>query len=169
MDIMGKNETIKLDETDFSILREVRQDSRISNNELARRINLSQPAAHKRLKRLKTTGVIRDYTVHLNYEKLGYELICFFQTRLHGHLEKDITLFETQVAAFPEVLECHYLTGEFDHLLKAVFKGRRELERFLRNKLSTIPGVAQIITSLVLSEIKSDSALALPDNNLRKI
>ena len=169
MDVMEKNETIKLDETDLSILREIRQDSRISNNELARRINLSQPAAHNRLKRLKTTGVIRDYTVLLDYEKLGYELICFFQTRLQGHLEKDITLFESRVAAFPEVLECHYLTGEFDHLIKAVFKHRRDLEQFLRNKLSTIPGVAQIITSLVLSEIKSDNAFLLPDDNLRKI
>ena len=166
---MEKSETIKLDEMDLSILREVQQDSRISNNELARRINLSQPAAHKRLKRLKTIGIIRDYTVRLDYEKLGYELVCFFQTRLQGHLEKDITLFETQVASFPEVLECHYLTGEFDHLLKAVFKRRRDIEQFLRNKLSTIPGVAKIITSLVLSEKELDSGLALPGDNLPKI
>lgn len=162
---MKKNETLILDETDLSILREVQNDSRISNNELARRINLSQPAAHRRLKRLKTTGVIREYTVRLDYEKLGYELICFFQTRLQGHLEKDIVRFETQVAALPEVLECHYVTGEFDHLLKAIFKSRQELEQFLRNKLSSIPGVAQIITSLVLSEIKSDRSLPLCDDN----
>ncbi len=102
----------KLDETDLAILREVQQDGRISNNELARRINLSQPAAHSRLKRLQSAGVIQGFTAQLDYEKLGYELICFFQTRLQDHAEADIERFETEVAAFPEVLECNYLTGD---------------------------------------------------------
>ncbi|MCG8614963.1 MAG: Lrp/AsnC family transcriptional regulator [Desulfobacterales bacterium] len=153
--------TIKLDETDLVILKEMQADSRISNNELARRINLSQPAAHTRLKRLKEAGVIKDFTVRLDHELLGFELVCFFQTRLQGHTEADVTEFERQVRGFPEVLECHYLTGEFDHLIKAVFKSRRDLEGFMRNRLSVIPGVAQIITSLVLSEIKSGTGLPL--------
>lgn len=155
---MQKNLTT-LDKADLTILREVRKNGRISNNELARRINLSQPAAHSRLKRLQSAGVIRGFTARLDYEKLGYELICFFQTRLRDHAEEDIERFESQVAAFPEVLECHYLTGEWDYLIKAMFQSRRDLERFLRNRLSTIPGISQIITSLVLSEIKTDHSL----------
>lgn len=160
---MKRTGIIKLDEIDLAILREVQEDSRISNNELARRINLSQPATHARLKRLKESGVIRGFSAHLDHEKLGYELTCFFHTRLQGHLEKDVARFEEQVMAFPEVLECHYLTGEFDHLIKGVFKSRKDLEDFLRNRLSAIPGVSQIITSLVLSEIKTGTPLPLPE------
>ena len=158
----------KLDETDLAILKEVRQNGRISNNELARRINLSQPAAHSRLKRLQLAGVIKGFTAQLDYEKLGYELICFFQTRLRDHAETDIERFESEVASFPEVLECNYLTGEWDYLIKAVFQSRRDLERFLRNRLSTIPGVSQIITSLVLSEIKTDRVPFPCDNYSKK-
>ena len=158
---MDTGEEIRLDNTDLLILREMQADSRISNNELARRINLSQPAAHARLKRLRATGIIRGYTARLDHERLGYELTCFFHTRLQGHSEEDIEQFEERVSGFPEVLECHYLTGEFDHLLKAVFKSRQDLELFLRNKLSSIPGVARIITSLVLSEIKTGTSLPL--------
>lgn len=153
--------TIRLDETDLAILREIQTDSRISNNELARRINLSQPAAHKRLRRLKSDGVIRHFTADLDYEKLGYEFICFFLTRLAGHSENDVAAFESAVSAFPQVLECHYITGEFDHLTKAVFKSRRDLEAFMRQQLSALPGVAKVITSLVLSEIKSTGKLDL--------
>lgn len=151
---MMNPDKIKLDKIDLTILREIQANSRLSNNELAKRINLSQPAAHKRLKRLKSSGIIRDFTVTLDWEKLGYELICFFQTRLAGHTETDVADFEAAVSAFPQVLECHYITGEYDHLIKAVFKNRQELEQFMRSQLSALPGVSKIITSLVLSEIE---------------
>ncbi|MDM8518026.1 Lrp/AsnC family transcriptional regulator, partial [Desulfobacterales bacterium HSG16] len=100
-------------------------------------------------------------TAELEYDRLGYELMCFFQTRLHDHAENEIERFESTVTAFPEVLECYYLTGEWDYLIKAVFRSRRDLERFLRNRLSTVPGISQIITSLVLSELKTDRSLPL--------
>lgn len=154
---------IQIDDTDRLILNEIQKNSRISNNELARRIHLSQPAAHGRLKRLKKQGIIRNYSVQMDYEKLGFDMICFFHTRLLGHLEENVAEFESCVSKFPEVLECHYVTGDFDHLIKAIFKNRRELEHFLRNKLSTIPGVSKITTSLVLSEVKTDQILHLSD------
>lgn len=139
----------KLDETDLAILREVQQDGRISNNELARRINLSQPVAHSRLKRLQALGVIKGFTACLDYEALGYELVCYFHARLRDHAEEDIRRFESEVAAFPEVLECNYLTGELDYLIKAMFQSRYDLEQFLRNHLSSI-------TSFVSGAAESD-------------
>ncbi len=158
---MKKSETRSLDTTDFLILSEILKNSRISNNELAKRINLSQPATHARLKRLRDSGVIKSFTANLDYEKLGYELICFFQVRLQTHLEKDISRFESKIAAIPEILECHYLTGEFDYLIKSAFRNRRELELFMRNKLSNMHEIAQIITSLSLSQISVEPNLPL--------
>ena len=160
---MTSSKKIKLDGIDLAVLHELQSDSRISNNELARRINLSQPAAHTRLKRLEKLGVIKRHVSLLDHEKLGLELICFFQTQLQGHSEEILTRFEKEVCLFPEVLECHYLTGESDYLIKAIFRSRHDLEQFLRSKLTTLPHVMKITTSLVLSEIKATTMLPLPE------
>lgn len=152
----------KLDNIDRSILAEIQQDSRISNSELARRIALSQPATHARLKRLETSGVIRQHVSLLDRDKLGLDLICFFHVRLEAHSEQALLGFETEVRSFPEVLECHYLTGQFDYLLKAVFQNRGALERFERQHLTALADVVQITTSVVLSEIKMTTVLPLP-------
>ncbi|MEM7801684.1 MAG: Lrp/AsnC family transcriptional regulator [Chloroflexota bacterium] len=153
---------VQLDEIDLSILREIQSDSRISNSELARRINLSQPATHQRLKRLQNDGIILKHVSLLNRDALGLDLICFFQVRLQGHSEEALLGFETAIKGFENVLECHYLTGEYDYLIKAVFANRRELELFERKSLRSLPGIAQNITSVVFSEIKSTTALPFP-------
>jgi Lrp/AsnC family leucine-responsive transcriptional regulator len=151
-----------LDNIDRAILNEIQQDSRISNSELARRIKLSQPATHARLKRLETLGVVRQHVSLLDRDKLGLDLICFFQVRLEAHSEQALLRFEQGVKAFPEVLECHYLTGQFDYLLKAVFENRRALEQFERQRLTALSDVVQITTSVALSEIKMTTVLPLP-------
>lgn len=156
-------ENIKLDELDLKVLREIQLDSRISNNELARRIHLSQPATHARLKRLKSSGVIKSYTAILDIEKSGFALSCFLHIRLRAHMNKSLSRFEEGVRQFPEILECHYISGEFDYLLKAIFKNREGLTDFLRTKLSKLPDVIQISTSLILSEIKSTLVLPLSE------
>ena len=152
-----------LDKTDRALLNEIQQDSRISNSELARRIKLSQPATHARLKRLESIGVVRQHVSLLDRDKLGLDLICFFQVRLEAHSEQALLRFEQEVKAFAEVLECHYLTGQFDYLLKAVFENRRALEQFERQRLTALSDVVQITTSVALSEIKMTTVLPLPN------
>lgn len=152
----------KLDNIDRALLNEIQQDSRISNSELARRIKLSQPATHARLKRLEKLGVVRQHVSLLDRDKLGLDLICFFQVRLEAHSEQALLRFEQEVKAFPEVLECHYLTGQFDYLLKAVFENRLALEQFERQRLTALSDVVQITTSVALSEIKMTTVLPLP-------
>ena len=152
----------KLDLIDRAILNEVQQDSRISNSELARRIVLSQPATHARLKRLESIGVIRQHVSLLDKDKLGLDLTCFFQIRLEAHSEQALLRFEKEIQTLPEVLECHYLTGQFDYLLKAVFQNRKALELFERQQLTALTDVVQITTSVALSEIKMTTVLPLP-------
>lgn len=158
-----KSTTIQLDELDLKILREIQQDNRISNSELARRIKLSQPATHTRIKRLETLGVIRQHVSLLNREALGLDIVCFFQVRLQVHTEETLIRFEENVQNLPSVLECYYLTGQFDYLLKAVFRNRQELANFVRSSLTPLPDVVQITTSVVFSEVKSTTVLPLPD------
>ena len=123
-------------------------------------------ATHARLKRLETFGIIRKHVSLLDREKLGLDLVCFMQVRLQAHSEKALSRFEETVRSLSAVLECHYLTGEFDYFLKTVFRNRQELEHFDRHILSPLSHVVQVIISVVLSEIKSTTVLPLPDDTI---
>ncbi len=158
----GLYEEIQLDNIDLEILRLLQNDSQINNSELARRINLSQPATHKRIKRLHKLGVIQRHVALLNRELIGLDLVCFMQIRLRTHSKDALTNFQATIEALTAVLECYHLTGEFDYLLKVVFKNRRELENFITSKLIPRSEVFQINTSIVLSEVKSTTVLPLP-------
>lgn len=159
---MKESAAINLDEIDLAILRQIQHDNKISNSELARRINLSQPATHTRLKRLETLGVVRHNVAVLDRDKLGFDMICFVQIRLQMHSETALARFQKAIQAMPEVLECYNLTGQYDYLLKVVLRNRPELEKFLRTNIVSIQEVSQISTSVVLSEIKSTTVLPLP-------
>lgn len=150
-----------LDDLDKAILDELQHDGRISNAELARRINLSPPATHTRIRQLEQRGYIRQYVTLLDRERVGYDMLCFVNVSLARHQSEDVDRFRNAVAHMPEVLECHHITGEFDYLLKVVVHNRKGLEDFLVNRLTPIPGIARIYTSLVLNEVKSITALPL--------
>jgi DNA-binding Lrp family transcriptional regulator len=151
----------ELNETDMAILREVQKDGRISNVELANRIELSPAATHARLKRLQSHGTIRRYVALLDQEKMGLDMTCFISISLRMHGSEELSGFRASVNNLDEVLECYHVTGEFDYLLKIVVSNRKELQRFVEHKLTPIPGVARIYTSLVLDEIKHTTALPI--------
>lgn len=151
-----------LDELDLSILRILQNNGRISNADLAQQINLSPPATHARVRRLNDQGYIQRTVALLDKEKLGYDMTCFVSVSLQLHRQEGLDEFRTRVQDFPEVLECHHVTGEFDFLLKVIVRNRKDLERFVIQELTPVPGVARINTSLVLSESKSTTALPLP-------
>jgi len=152
---------IDLDETDLAILRELQADGRISNVELAQRINLSPPATHTRLKRLQEQGTIRQYVALVNQEQLGYDMICFVNISLSLHQVEELESFRDVINEMPQVLECYHVTGEFDYLLKVAVRNRKDLQRFVVQELTPVHGVARIHTSLVLSEVKSTTALPI--------
>jgi DNA-binding Lrp family transcriptional regulator len=74
---------------------------------------------------------------------------------------ENINLFRDAVTQMPEVLECYFVTGEFDYLLKVAVRSRKELERFLMETLTPVPGISRIATSIVLTEIKFTTGLLL--------
>ncbi|MBE7472748.1 MAG: Lrp/AsnC family transcriptional regulator [Anaerolineae bacterium] len=150
-----------LDDLDKAILQLLQTAGRISNVELANQINLSPPAIHARLKRLEQRGYIRQYVALLDREKFGYDMLCFIEVSLQLHQSEQVENFRQLMQQMPEVLECHHVTGEYDYLLKIVVRNRAELERFVVKRLTPIPGIARIHTSLVLSEVKQTTALPL--------
>ena len=159
--VIESKRQVSLDETDKTILRLLQADGRVSNAEMARQVGLSAPATHARVRRLEQAGVIRQHATLLDREAIGFDMVCFINVSLQLHQFEAIERFKELVQDMPEVLECHHITGEFDYLLKAVFRSRDELQEFVVNKLTPIPGMARINTSLVLIEIKATQQLPI--------
>ena len=149
-----------LDDLDRRLLVELQDDARVSTAELARQFKLSPPGVQKRLRRLEKNGVIERYVTVINREAVGLDLLCFVLVMLAHHRPDSVKRFRTGIAAMPEVLECHHLTGEFDCLLKLVVANHEELQRFLE-RLMKVGGVDRLRTSSVLSEIKAVTRLPL--------
>ncbi len=159
--MIKNSKNMALDSVDKSLLRALQLDGRLSNVQLAKKISLSPPATHSRLRRLEKDGYIRQYAAVVDREKAGYDLLCFIHISLQMHKVEQVEKFREATRRMPEVLECHHITGEYDYLLKVVLKNRKDLERFVVDKITPIPGVARIHTSLVLTEVKATMALPL--------
>ena len=148
-----------LDQVDLQLLDILQREAQVSNAELARRVNLSPPATHTRIKRLESEGYIHRQVAILNQEKLGFDLLSFIFICTNIHQAEQLEVLEKALRAMPEVLECHCLTGEHDYLLKVANKDRKGLENFIR-KLNRL-GISRIQTSLALREIKCSTVLPI--------
>ncbi len=153
--------TPDLDDVDRAVLTLLQSDGRMTNADLARSVGLSPAATHARVRRLEREGLIRGYVALLDRERAGFDLLCFVSVSLQLHQPQLVGSFPQRVSAMPEVLECHHVTGEYDYLLKVAVRNRQELERFIVERLTPIPGVAKVHTSLVLREQKATTALPL--------
>jgi DNA-binding Lrp family transcriptional regulator len=150
-----------LDEKDRQLLKHLQGDARLTNTELAKRVDLSPPGLQRRLRKLEDAGIIEQYVTLLDREAVGFDMLCFVQVTLLRHEPESIRRFKEIVQDMPEVLECHHTTGEFDYLLKVIVRNREHLEKFLVEKLTPVPGMDKIRTSLVLREIKSTTCLPI--------
>ena len=150
-----------IDDLDRRLLASVQSDARQSSAGLARKLKLSGPGLQKRLRKLEERGVIRSYTAVVDREAVGLDLLCFVHIMLAHHRPDAIKRFPEKIKGMPEVLECHFLTGEFDYLLKVVVAGHEELEKFLFEKLMKVSGVDRTRTSIVVKEVKATTSLPL--------
>lgn len=151
-----------LDARDLLVLHLLQENGRISNAELARRVNLSAPGLQKRLRKLEQSHVIDRYVTLVNRKALGLHLLCFVQVTLTAYQRPNgIADFCDRVQTLPEILECHHLTGELEYLLKVVVANYQHLEKLLFESITQIHGVDRIRTSIVLNEVKVSTSLPL--------
>ncbi|WDV08887.1 Lrp/AsnC family transcriptional regulator [Lysinibacillus irui] len=148
-----------LDSVDLQLLDILQREVQLSNAELARRVNLSPPATHTRVKRLENEGYIDQQVAILNQEKLGFDLLCYVFMSTNIHQAKELEELENSLKTMTEILECHCLTGAYDYLLKVVIRDRKELDLFIR-KLNKL-GISRIQTNLSLREIKFSTILPI--------
>ncbi len=157
----GPDPRPRLDALDRRLLVYLQNDARVPTAELARRLDLSGPGLQKRLRKLETQGVIRGYATVINRQAVGLDLLCFIHVTLAHHRPQSVKQFPDKIKNMPEVLECHFLTGEFDYLLKVVVANHDHLEKFLFGKLMKAGGVDRTRTSIVVKEVKTSTSLPL--------
>lgn len=143
-----------MDEKDRQILRELQNDGRISNQDLAERVNLSPSPCLRRVRNLEQAGVIRGYTALIDEAAYGLPVTVFVQIRLQRHGDDAVNTFEKKVRETPEILDCYLMTGNSDYLLRVLVEGLTDYETFVRNKLQKIPGIASIDTSFAYGVVK---------------
>ena len=152
---------VKLDEIDLRILAELRDDGRITNVELSRRVGISAPPCLRRVRAMEQAGYIRGYHADLAADQLGYGLTVFALIGLHSQAEVDLEAFEALVAGWPMVRECHMLTGEVDFILKVIAPNWDAWQNFLTSELTPGPNVASVKTAPVLRRSKSAPGVPL--------
>ena len=152
---------IDLDQTDRRILGILQTEAGATATEIGERIGLSQSACWRRIQRLRDEGVIKDQPAILDREKVGLSTMVFAHVKLTTHGRTNITDFADAVRQYPEVLECYVVLGNVDFLLRIVTEDIKDYERFMYEKLSQLPGVQEVNSSIALSEIKHTTVLPI--------
>ena len=152
---------MKIDSTDRRILVILQRQGRMSNADVAERVNLSASACHRRIQRLEAEGYIKDYVALLDPRKLQKPTTVFVEITLSGQADEILDSFEKAVARVPDVLECHLMAGSADYLLKVVADSTEDYARIHRQSLARLPGVAQMQSLFALRTVFKTTALPL--------
>lgn len=144
----------RLDATDWNILRELQENGRITNVELAGRVGLSTPACLRRMRALERSGLVQSYCALLDEKKAGFDVTAFAMVGLHRQSEADLLAFEELVRSWPLVRECYMLSGEIDFILKCVTPDLATFQRFVIDELTAAPNVDSVKTSLAIRRSK---------------
>ncbi len=152
----------RLDGHDRRILRVLQQQGRITNQELAEQIGLSPAACWRRVKALEASGVIKRFAALVDPARVGQPLSALVMITLRRHSIDSTSDFEARVAQYPEVLQCYATTGNADFVLRVVIEDMAAYDRFLNEKLFTLPGISQVHSNFVLRAIKDETAIPMP-------
>lgn len=152
---------ISIDPIDVHILAVLQEDAGISNTDLAEKVGLSPAPCWRRVKRLEDTSVIDRRVTLLNPQALGLAIIVYASVKLTHHNADALSHFESAVLAFPEVTECYTVSGGMDFLLRVVTTGMRSYEIFLREQILRMPGVSEVHSRFVVTQVKHTTALPL--------
>ena len=140
-----------MDIIDVKILEVLQANSRVSISELSKKVNLSLSAVSERLKKLESSNVIEKYTVILNAQALDKELSVIMNISLENphHTSEFLDFVRTE----DEILECHYVTGEYDYVLLITTRNTTTLEAIM-NRIKSISGIKRTQTNVILSSVK---------------
>jgi DNA-binding Lrp family transcriptional regulator len=150
---------MKLDRLDRKVLNELQHDGRISNVDLAARVNLSESACLRRVRALEQTGLIERYVALLDQKQVGLSGTVFVHIVLRREEQSELAAFEAAIQDIPEVMECYLMTGEFDYLLRLVVSDMADFERLHNDALTRLPGVSRVNSSVAIRTVRKTTEL----------
>ena len=150
-----------LDKTDRRILECLQADGRISNVQLARKVNLTPTPCIERVKRLEKQGYIRGYTAILNPELVNAGLLVFVEIDLSHNSPDAFRRFREEARRLPEIMDCHLVSGNFDYLIKARVSDMKAYRELLGDKILSLPDVKGSRSYVVMEEVKETLNLPL--------
>ena len=150
---------MKLDRLDRKVLTELQRNGRISNVDLAAKVNLSESACLRRVRALEQAGLIESYVALLNQKRVGLGGTVFVHIALRREEQSDLAAFEAAIQTVPEIMECYLMTGEFDYLLRLVVSDMADFERLHNDALTRLPGVARVNSSVAIRTVRKTTVL----------
>jgi Lrp/AsnC family transcriptional regulator for asnA, asnC and gidA len=144
------NNKLNIDETNRKILSYLIKNARMPFLEIARECGISGAAIHQRVKKMEESGIIAGSRFNVKPEALGYKVCAFIGITLdHAHKYKTVV---KDIAKIPEVVECHFITGNYTFLLKILCKSHQHLMDLLINTLQNIPGISKTESFIALEQ-----------------
>jgi Lrp/AsnC family leucine-responsive transcriptional regulator len=147
-----------IDQIDLKILSILQNNGRTRLADIADEVELSAPAVMERVKKLEASGVIKGYQALVDGKKVGKDVTAFIGVSIGN--QRDIDQFATQILCYPDVLECHHVTGDESFILKVKSANTGSLEKLL-GQIRSVEGVTRTVTKIVLSTAKESQALEL--------
>jgi len=144
------NQNLEIDGIDKEILRALMEDARTPILEIARKVNISGAAIHQRLRKLEKSGLISGSKFIINPKALGYSTMAFVGIYLDKAMNNPEAV--KQLQKIPEVLECHYTTGNWSVFIKILCKDNEHLMHLLNKEIQSIPGVSRTETFVSLQQ-----------------
>jgi Lrp/AsnC family leucine-responsive transcriptional regulator len=148
-----------LDSIDLRIVDGLQGDGRMSNVELAARVHLSPAQTLRRVRALEERGVVRGYAARVDPASLGLGVLAYVSLNIHAGAFDRVRDIEARFRDFPQILECHTVSGDHDYLLKVAARDLKDLSQFLADKLMQVPGVDDVRSMICLEEVKPLSPL----------
>lgn len=153
----------KLDKIDRKILRDLQEDGRITNVDLAKNVGISAPPCLRRVRSLEEAGYIKSYHAKIDHSAMGYTVTVFALVKLNSQAEAVLEQFESFVKDLPMVRECHLLAGDVDFFLKVVAKDWDAYQDFHKNVITKAPGVESVKSSLAIRSGKDEVGVPIED------
>ena len=154
---------MSLDAIGRRLLAALQDNGRLSATELAEKVGLTTSPCLRRIRNLEEAGVVQGYSTVIDQTKVGLPVSVFVSVKLERQREDTMLRFEEAIRRWPEVVECYLMTGTRDYLLRVVARDLTGYERFLKQTLTRLDGVASIESSFALAQVKHSSALPITD------
>jgi Lrp/AsnC family transcriptional regulator, leucine-responsive regulatory protein len=155
--------SIKLDVKDLAILQIIQENSKLTANQIAKKINAPITTVFAKIKRMEEAGIIKEYRAILNPEKINVATAAFILASV-SYRDSSLSQREVakEIAKFPEVQEVHIITGDWDMLIKLRGENVNAIGKFVVDKLRSIKGLEKTLTCMVFETVKETTKMDLP-------